>query len=453
MGLLGTEGDYVVTAASETLTSSATLDFGTGITPSAIAAISTSSLSVHLAIAADAPTGLHDVKLTVGTNILTGTGAFTVDPPVVVAPYGPSATLSAAQGSLLFADLTNLEPTAAWDPTYFTVTSPCDGFVGASVGGADTTASNAYVALVADPLAAVGTCGLVAGNLDAYGDVLTTESSDPAALKVTAGTPATLVPGKALTGQNIAAPGGAQYYSFDTSAVSIVDVATTAVAGGTIQPTTLAYPSTGVFADLLMMAAPQAGLFGTTPAQDVVFGTGATSATTFLVVFDSSYGGGASSQYGFSLKATVTPATPVAEQSTPHGTAGAAQALGAGPLVVSGALSTGGEMDVYSFTAAAGDMWELSYTESPNSAAVVETDISELPAATDGSPLAVLEPAAPSHSASNQGSVATITATGGGGDAGGYYYYAGTYYIAVVSLAPAGSAAAPYTLTLQNLAH
>jgi len=229
-----------------------------------------------------------------------------------------------------------------------------------------------------------------------------------------------------------------------TTGVSIVDITTTPV-GSSIQPVTLAYPASGVFDDLILFAAPQQGLFGTSPAPDVVFGTGSAKATSYYVVFDSAFGGGGSADYGYTLAVTVTPATGVTEQSMPHATDSTAQALTPGSgLVVTGTFSAPGEIDVYSFTGAANDTWELSYTESPSSFLLVGLDAGGLP--DQNNPLAAMQATAPSHSTSNNGAENQITLPGDAGTG----FIPGTYYIAVVA-STTQTAGTPYTFTLQNV--
>lgn len=442
VGLLGGEGDFVVTAVDDTLTSAATLDFGSGITVSNVSAISVSSLSVHLVISDAAAVGPRDVKITAGAKVLTGTGAFEVDAPVQVAASSPGTALSAGQGSLVFAELTNLDTTSAWDPSDFAVTASFGGLVSSAVGGADVTGTNAYVALAIDPLGTPGSFGLVAGNSNGT-TMLTSEFSDPNAVTVTAATPKVVPGGSTLGSENLATAGAVKYYSVTTTGVSIVDVSTVP-SGDTIQPTTLGYSSAGKWSDLLLLAAPQQSIFGNSPAADVVFGTGSTSETTYYVVFDSAFGGGASSHYGYSFAVSVTPATAVAEQAVAHADDTTAQALTTGSgVVVTGTLSQPGEIDIYSFTGAINDQWEFSYTESANSFLLVGLDSGGLP--DQNNPLAAMQATAPSRSTSNNGALNRITAPGDAGSG----FNPGTYYIAVVGSSTQG-ANVPYTFTAQN---
>jgi hypothetical protein len=143
------------------------------------------------------------------------------------------------------------------------------------------------------------------------------------------------------------------------------------------------------------------------------------------------------------------------EQSGDHSTDQTAQALTPGSgLVVSGTLSTPGEIDVYSFTGANNDSWEFSYTESQDSFLLVGLDAGGLP--DQNNPLAAMETTAPSHSTSNNGAINQITAAvpaDAGADAGGVSptgFVPGTYYIAVVGSATQ-AANIPYTFTLQNI--
>ncbi len=439
LGLLDRELDVTVTTSEQKLDATATLDFGAGVTVSMPQVISDSTMFVHLAVDKAAAPGARDVKLTVGGATLTGKGAFTVAAPLDVTPVSPQTSVSGAQGSLMLATLTNLDVQTAWDANAFAVSGPGQ-FVESFT---DVTSTNASAVILVDPLAPVGTAQLTAGNTAADGSFTTSYLSDPKATTVTAGTPTMVTTTTTLDAENLASVGATNFYAVSVTGPSIVNILITPT-GGTIEPAVYAYPKSGLSKDIL-----------STPYAESVFGPGQTSnpaiaypvtsttaETDFFIVSDLDLGGGDPGDYGYEVAVTVSPApTPIAEANAAangHDVQSTAQALTGDTVIVNGSLLATETMDVYSFTAAANDIWEFTYLESSATVAAV------CPAAASGDDVDLADnvaaaiPLLQQHSASNAGNLAQITT-------------AGTYYVAVLPQTTSGiTATANYTFSLRK---
>jgi hypothetical protein len=440
VGLLDRELDVTVTTSEQKLDATATVDFGAGVTVSMPQVVSDSTMIVHLAVDKAAATGAHDVKLTVGGTTLTGQGAFTVAAPLEVTPVAPQTSVSAAQGSLMLATLTNLDVQTAWDPNAFAVNGPgqlVESFT-------DVTSTNASAVILVDPLAPAGSTQLTAGNTASDGSYSTSYLSDPKATTVTAATPTTITTTTPLETENLAGVGATNFYAVSVTGPSIVNILVSPT-GGTIQPAIYAYPKSGLSKDILTTPFADDPIFGPSAASNPAVAypvTGTTAETDFFIVSDLDLGGGDAADYGYSVSVTVSPApVPVAETSTAansHDVQSTAQALTGNTVIVNGSLLATEDMDVYSFTAAVGDVWEFTYLESSATVAAV------CPAAASGDAVDLADnvaaaiPLLQQHSASNAGNLAEITT-------------AGTYYVAVLPQTTAGiTATANYTFSLRK---
>ncbi len=67
------------------------INFGTGITVNAVTVANATSLTAQISIAANAPTGAHDVTVTTGAEVATATGGFTVGAPPAISAVNPNA--------------------------------------------------------------------------------------------------------------------------------------------------------------------------------------------------------------------------------------------------------------------------------------------------------------------------------------------------------------------------
>jgi hypothetical protein len=319
-----------------------------GITVSNIAVISPTSLTAHLAIAATAPAGNHDVKLTIGSNSVTGIGAFAVAAPLQVTGIMGRQ----AQGGVLTANIENIDH-QAFDPTTVTFGPQVLLFPWTSQIG--PTATNATVALLVDPLAPTGKSGIVATNAGGL-----TFESNADAVNVAAATPTALTGTQSGT---VANAGDTAFYKYTSSGAEIVHSTFSTPTTSALNAFVAVYPTTGKSADMLGTGTT-AGLFGPQPIPDTIYPVAAKS-DTYFVVGDTGLTGG--SDHTFSLGVTSTPvpaANVVKSSSTAHGTISTAQALSGLPAIITGGVmstKTTPDLQLYSFTAAANDLYEVSF--------------------------------------------------------------------------------------------
>ncbi len=361
IGLLDREVDVTVTAQAVDFTAAAPkFDFGSGVTTSAIQVLSATTAYVHLTVDGGATTGVRDVKVTSGSNNLTSKGGFTVAAPLAV-----TVTPALTQGGLALVDVDNLDVTHAFDATADSggtlfgepITYPNFALQledGTDLGGGPTsvTATHAQGFFLVAP-AAGATTNVIAGNI-ASGFVSETYAGDPQPVTAKAPTAATV--GTPLTGQNIAAASQTNIYkSANGATASILEVAPTAV-GTKISPFVAVYGDSGKAADLYTLS-----------GDSVVFPAPATK-NTWGVVLDSSLGGGAIGDYGFTYNVTSHTGTLFAEPATAHATSATAAAITPvlpakatnDGVIVTGALATATEQDWYSLTLTKNDKLEIT---------------------------------------------------------------------------------------------
>jgi hypothetical protein len=374
VGLVGRELDVQVSGEDVTFDSTTTLDFGAGVTVSNIVVVSATTVSAHLAIDATAAIGDNDVSIKTGSTTIKATKGFHIESPVEVTVDG---TLQ--QGGVALLELfdrdshsfdTGSESDLEGNTTENFVVSGTGLTILETVG---VTSTDADIVVIADPLATPGAVQLTAANAP-NGQTTLSFATDPNAVTVAARTPVTLTPNMASAAQNLAAPFASGLFKLSTTGTSIVTT-TLNVTGAMISPELIATRASGKFTDLLNSSTGAPIVFPTTGSMD-----------TYFVVIDGALGGGASSDYGYTLEATSVAATAVTEVGTAHGTLLLAQDLGtlpaipaAGSATVGGSVVTGtiasmDEVDVYKFTTNGTNNIEIALTATVDAELVVNTD-------------------------------------------------------------------------------
>ncbi len=435
-GLLGRELDVVVTAEAVTFDMSSTLDFGMNVTTSNLAVISPTAITAHLKIDDTAAVGPRDVNLTVGGKMLTGKGGFNVAAPLQVTPLGMNPSM--AQGGLFQASLYDLDHTA-FDPGSLQPTELVSIFPWGNQPGA--TATNATFTFLVDPLAMTGMQPLTMGNEALDGTFPITFQSNTSALNITPGTPTALTPGT-VHSDNIGSPMTTGFYKLSTTGAAVIQTIFNQT-GQFLNPVVNVYGTSGLSKDL--MSQGLGSIFG--PPGPTVYAVTA-AADGYVVVGDQFLGGDSmAADYGYTLVGNVTPIPAsgvVQSASTPHNTTGTAQALPALPVVVSGtasATATTPSFDIYSFTAAVGDQYELSIVSYGDMFAIVwdGTESGGLPVLNNYYVFA--QAASPSHSG-----FSTTVLTG----VGGPIPTAGPYYLMVLGQFGGNHPGGAYTVSLRK---
>lgn len=342
-GVLDRALEVTIGGSGTAYTDATKVDFGAGVTVGKVRAISPTSLSVELTIAADAEVGARDVKI--GEEV--AKGAFSVLPALDLQVSG-----KAEQGGSFVVAFTNNDSKAFATGDSFEIDIP--GLIPAG-GGADGPQSGTAAFLV-PPLAPTGKLQVTASNLGPDGAPALTFLSAPGAVEVVARAPKALVANTPV--DEAAKQGGSSYFKLTSPAATtaIVEYRLQVAADGAVSPTGILFGPKGKADDIWAVAQPPSSFFGPSPPPyDLHVGVpthmGA-AADLFLVVMNN---GGAGT-----LKVTpsVIPASAVAESGAAHGP-GAPQTVGTLPasdgLLVPGEIKAAGELDVYKFSAAMGD--------------------------------------------------------------------------------------------------
>jgi hypothetical protein len=365
-GLLDRAPDVVVTAEAVTFdntTTASSFDFGANITVSNVNVISATSAWMHLVIDKTATVGPRDVKVTVGGKTLTGTKAFNVAAPLQVT-LATGAT-SQAQAGLFQASLYNLDHTA-FDPNNLRP----DGLVSIFPYGNQTgaTATNASFTFLVDPLAATGAAALVMGNAALDGSFPVKFMSGSTDLTITATTPTALTFGTATNG-SIATALQTGFYKMSMTGAAIVHQTLTQDTTSTLNPVVIGYGTSGLSQDILQSSIGGGGF----PPSDTVYPVDSAQ-DAYFVVGDYYLQSGSTLTYSITATKTDVPAANVIAFSGTHDTGATALPLAGLPGIATGtstSTATTPSFDVYSFTAAANDLYELTMLSYGDQVAVV----------------------------------------------------------------------------------
>lgn len=179
--------------------------------------------------------------------------------------------------------------------------------------------------------------------------------SDPAAIPVKAVTPKAITPGTDLANETVADKLGTNVYKFSQPVGSLLDVAVVGT-GTKAKPEYWLTSRSGKARELLKHEA--SNLTRTL----LPFGSG--TGDLFLIVGNSDGGAGDAATYGWKVQATPVPADAVAEQPGAHAV-GSPQVVaqnGTKAIVLSGAISTPGEVDAYQINLGAPGTLSISAT-------------------------------------------------------------------------------------------
>ncbi|MGD0527975.1 MAG: hypothetical protein ABSE49_22770, partial [Polyangiaceae bacterium] len=245
--------EILVGGYSTAWTAATTVDLGPGIVVTNLSAPAPSLLAVDFGVAATATPGPRDVVvLDADGGSLVASGALTLDPPIALSFSG-----TLAQGSIVVAHVTVLDPTIPLDttattnpfgvPTYTNLAPELSAGLSATVLAA--TADTADVQLFIDTTASgAGDFDLVSGPPDASSD---TDFPAPAGVNVTARSGTALTAGASLNGSVDAEYAtGLFVYTPPSAALAIVDFSATSAASGA-DPAVLLLPSSGSWTDEL----------------------------------------------------------------------------------------------------------------------------------------------------------------------------------------------------------
>jgi hypothetical protein len=348
VGLIDREMDVVVTVDDAKLDANTTFDFGAGVTVSNPQIVSSTTAFVHLKIDAAATLGERDVKITIGTKMLVAMKGFVIKPAIDV----KTDSAGAQQGAFALIDIQNNDTTNAFAPSSLSLVGTNGLEFDSSVS---VTATNALAVMLVDPLAPVGNSQVTASNNATGNKVLKTFLSASDAVKITARTPTPLTIGTPKTGENLPMDFSTNLYKYTSTTAGIITLNVTAT-GLLADPFMYAYPTSGRRADIL-------GIFDS--FGDLIYPVDGNTNDGYIIGSDFSYGGGVIADFGYDLSVTKLEVATTAEQATAHATPLTAQAftLAAAPAdaaVLTGNISAGGEVDVYSITLADGDDIQLS---------------------------------------------------------------------------------------------
>ncbi len=366
-GLLARELDVTLSLQTRSLDPKATLDLGTGITVSDVKIASATSLTAHVRVESNATLGKHDARILGGPKTLLVAGAFEVFPTVDVKVEG-----SAIQGGVVKLTLTNKD-SVPFDKD-FELDDLGEGFY--VVDHVSDGATATFHLLVA-PRAPAGKIKIVGGNKSGLAYY-----ADPNAFELGAYDPPLLAAQKGVTLAT----------SLETKVYKLA--LPEGGPNGAIFSVTMTVPKTSSLKDSEMLFYGAKGTFAEffadilTPSDPggavdangdplpqpppyemtltIPIAHGALASEKYLQIYPSQ-GVGALDLTPSMFTANVA----VTESATSHGTAASAQDLGAPPLptaggfVISGQLATSTELDVYKFTAAKGDFFEISVQGAP----------------------------------------------------------------------------------------
>lgn len=360
--VLDRELEITISGTGTTFTAGAKLDFGAGITVSDVRVVSPTALSAKLKIAPTATLGLHDVTVD-GQKL---EKAFAVQPAISVFAVG-----KVEQGGVAQVAVQNNDPANPFDKDNFKVDAPELVDFGVSAE------SNLYAsgAVLVPPLASTSATLSVA-NIDSKGASRTTFLGDPSDLKITPRAPTALTPNAAAASVAL----GADLASFfgkltvPMGSAYIVDYRMEVPGTSTTTPLAALFGKGGKAKDLLDTAAPPQGFFGPEdPPYDIhlvyPMVSAAAAEDQYLILVNTEGRAGSTT-----FTAGLIKASQVAEDAAAHGTAATAQTLTAlepmpvnfatdvGGKVLTGALASAAEVDLYKLTVVANDTVQVAIT-------------------------------------------------------------------------------------------
>lgn len=317
-----------------------TVDFGSGVTVNELTVASPTALVANITVESSADMGVRDVNVSGAGDPLVYAQAFAVDSPI----GGVSLEGSAAEGSILFADIQNIDVAHPFDTTtegdgFFTpLTFPNMDFVSAPGISHELNGVSSYslqLLLLVD-------VGVPAG--DKRIDVVSGPSDNqthfphPSAFGLEARTPTAISLGQD-TIDSVAGAYESAVFSLDTGAgAKMVDLSVSAASGA---PQFALLPESGSFQEMISW-----GSAGQILSGDV-------AETYYLVFWDNS----GESGYDFTISSTYLDIADTLIEAEPNNDTGNAQIASGVPVLFSSAqIDTLGDEDWIAITAAAGDV-------------------------------------------------------------------------------------------------
>lgn len=352
-GLLARDIDVLVSLDGTKVGEKPQLDFGAGITVSNVNVVGASAISAKLTIAKSATLGRRDVTVSYEGGSFVGKSAFEVIPTMTAKVVG-----AAKQGGLFAIDLVNN------DRFPFSPDMEVDGPVGTVSLGVNASSYSGTALFLVEPKAALGpftATGINPDEMEFY--------SIPEVGKIEAGTPEALTSGATPSFSLKAVD--SRFYKMNYAAAGanggFVNFNIKTTASSNSSPTAVLFPASGKFQDLIAVGSPPQSLFGAAPPPydiQVSFplAAGAAASEGYLIVFEGGEGGPVSLSHTVIGSADITP---FAEAAGAHADAASAQDMGAVPVAgkvinISGELTANGEIDVFKFSAAENDKFEIS---------------------------------------------------------------------------------------------
>jgi hypothetical protein len=364
VGLVDRTVDVTVSLDGKIDIGKATADFGDGVTVKKIGR-NGNALVATLEIAPTAKLGKHDVMVSFQNEAgleeqLLARNAFVVAVPL----YSKLAGGKAEQGGLVRLAISNRDK--IWFNTdkftLFPLSKKGDASL-VALAHQGFTATDGTVIFLGDPLAKTGPLGFLGFN-DPDDDNSASYLTEPDAVSVASRAPTPLIAGTPIekTFANDLETGlySAEATPGAASEGVLVDAWAKVPTGSTMSPMILAYPKSGMAADLIGQGKNDPGYpsFGipATEARVAFPVMGATASTSYFVVVDANLGHGPTTKLSLSYNATR--GTLVAEKPIDHATGATAQNIGSLPntttavaaRIINGELKAADEVDVYKFS-------------------------------------------------------------------------------------------------------